>query len=104
MWWNFSIFFRCLSWWLESDSSSAVHAFTNHSIIPLRFRNRWHKCMQLGLLVICSHIYREGNCCADALATSGHCMTHTTWFDIMPASLSVDFTRDIHGLPNFRFP
>ena len=43
--------------WLESDSSTAVQAFHNHSIIPLRLRNRWHNCMQLGLMVICSHIY-----------------------------------------------
>jgi len=60
--------------------------------------------MHLGLLVICSHIYREGNCCADALATLGHDMHDTTWFRTMPVSLSVDFTRGINGLPNYRFP
>jgi len=43
--------------WLESDYSTAVQAFHNHSIIPLQLRNRWHNCMQLGLMVICSHIY-----------------------------------------------
>jgi len=46
---------------LESDSSSAVKAFKNHSLIPTRLRNRWHNCMQYGLFVICSHIYREGD-------------------------------------------
>lgn len=90
--------------WLESDSSGAVHAFKNHSAIPMRFRNRWHNCMQLGLFVICSHIYREGNGCADAMASLGHELTDTTWFHIMPVSLSIDFSRDRNGLPNFRFP
>ncbi|XP_024632876.1 uncharacterized protein [Medicago truncatula] len=90
--------------WLESDSSGAVHAFKNHSAIPMRFRNRWHNCMQLGLFVICSHIYREGNGCADAMASLGHELTDTTWFHIMPVSLSIDFTRDRNGMPNFRFP
>jgi hypothetical protein len=90
--------------WLESDSSSAVQAFKNHSTIPLSLQNRWNNCMHLGLMVICSLIYREGNCCVDALPALGHDMTKTTWFHIMPASLSVDFARDIHGLPNFRFP
>jgi len=90
--------------WLESDSSTAVQAFHNHSIIPLKLRNRWHNCMQLGLMVICSHIYREGNCCADALAALGQNVTSDTWFQSMPATLSVDFARDRNGLPNYRFP
>jgi len=34
----------------------AVNAFRNHAHIPLRLRNRWHNCMQLGFTVICSHI------------------------------------------------
>lgn len=45
--------------WLESDSSTAIQAFKDHSIIPLCLRNRWYNCMQLDLMVICSHIYRE---------------------------------------------
>jgi len=60
--------------------------------------------MQLGLTIICSHIYKEGNSCADALATMGHGVTNTSWFHIMPVSLLADFTRDINGLLNFRFP
>jgi len=90
--------------WLESDSSCAVLAFKNHAAIPIRFRNCWHNCMQLVLSIICTHIYREGNCCANALATMGHALLDTTWFHIMSSSLSVDFTRDRNGLPNFRFP
>jgi len=55
------------------------------------------------LLLICSHIYREGNCCADVLASLGHELLDTTWLHVMPVSLSFDFTRDRNGLPNFRF-
>jgi len=82
----------------------SIHAFKNHSAIPMRFRNRWHNCLQLGLFVICSHIYREGNCCADALASLGHELPDTTWFHIMPVSLSIDFNKDRNGLPNYILP
>ena len=55
-------------------------------------------------MCLCSHIYGEGNCCEDALATLGHDMPGTTWFQTMSVSLLIDFTRDRNGLPNFRFP
>jgi len=90
--------------WLECNSSSAVKAFKNHSLIPIRLRNLWHNCMQFGLFVICSHIYREGNCCADTMAAFEHGLTVASWYHTLLASLAVDFARDIHGLPNFRFP
>jgi len=89
--------------WLESDSSSAVQAFKNPSIIPLWLRNRWHNCMQHGLFIISSHIFREGNGCVDTMASLGHNLT-VTWYYSMSASLAVDFARDRHGLPNYRFP
>jgi len=92
------------SLWLESDSSSVVKAFKNQSLIPIRLRNRWHKRMQYGLFVICSHIYREGNCCADIMADMGHGLTVTSWYHNLPASLAADFARDRHAMPNFRFP
>ena len=57
--------------WLDSDSSSAVQAFTNPTIIPFHLQNQWHNCFQLGLTVICSHIFRVENFCADKLTTLG---------------------------------
>jgi hypothetical protein len=54
--------------------------------------------------MVCSHIFREGNCCADMLAAMGHTLTATTWFHTLPAPLSVDFSRDRNGLQNYRFP
>jgi len=44
------------------------------------------------------------NCCAGGLATMGHDITDTTWFNTLPSSLLADFARDRHGLPNDRFP
>jgi len=58
----------------------------------------------LGLHAICSHIYREGNCCADKLGEYEHAVVGTIWLDFMPSSLLADFARDRIGLPNYRFP
>ena len=88
--------------WVESDSSSAVLAFKNSDLIPFRLRNHWHNC-QLGITVVCSHIYREGNCCADRLGALGHGVFGLAWFDRLPPSLLLDFSRDRNGLPNYRF-
>jgi len=90
--------------WLETDSSSAVQAFHKPSLIPIYLRNRRHNCTHQGLMIICSHIFREGNCCADGLAAMGHDITDIIWFNILPSLLLVDFVRDRHGQPNFRFP
>jgi len=62
------------SLWLKSDSTSAVQAFKNSDIIPFCLRDRWHDCLHLDIL-ICSHIFREGNCCVDKLVVHGHTIT-----------------------------
>jgi len=65
---------------------------------------RWHNCTHRGLMVICSYIFQEGNCCVDKLASLEHALTDTTWYTILPSSLLADFARDRNGLPNYRFP
>ncbi|KEH19726.1 hypothetical protein MTR_8g467350 [Medicago truncatula] len=55
-WWNI---------WLESDSSSALLIFSTPSLISILLRNRWSNACRLGVWIISSHIFREGNCCAD---------------------------------------
>jgi len=89
--------------WLESDSSSAVQAFHKPSLIPVCLRNRWHNCTHNGMFIICSHIFREGNVCANGLAALGHDLNDTTWFTLLSPSLGPDFSRDRNELPNFRF-
>jgi len=67
-------------------------------------RNRWHNCTHRGLMIICSHTFREGNCCADGLATLGHAETTTNWFTILSSYLLVDFARVRNELLNYKFP
>ncbi|XP_024634647.1 uncharacterized protein [Medicago truncatula] len=90
--------------WLESDSSSALLIFSNPSLVPILLRNRWHNARNLGIQIISSHIFREGNRCADKLATLGHAIQGSVWLDVLPPDLLFDFVRDRLGLPNYRFP
>jgi len=53
--------------------------------------------------ILSSHIFREGNCCADKLANDGLGLDDAFWWDSLPTFLS-DFYRDKFGLPTFRFP
>jgi ribonuclease HI len=62
--------------WIESDSGMVINAFTNISVVPWNLRNRSHNCLSLGLNIIRSHIYREGNKCADRLANHGRTLTN----------------------------
>ncbi|AES88226.2 transmembrane protein, putative [Medicago truncatula] len=48
--------------------------------------------------------FREGNCCADKLASLGHYRVGEVWMDNVPTDLSLDFFRDRCGLPNYRLP
>ena len=52
---------------LETDYRFAVMAFGNDSIVPWSLSNRWFNCKKLLLHMnfLVSHIYREGNQCAN---------------------------------------
>ena len=90
--------------WLESDSSSALLIFSNPSLVSVMLRNRWHTARNLGIQTISSHIFREGNCCADRIANMGHTMQGSVWIDMLPTELHLDFFRDRVGLPDYMFP
>lgn len=47
-----------------------VQAFKSQDIVPWQLRNRWSNCLNItsSMNFIVSHIFREGNACADALA------------------------------------
>lgn len=83
---------------------SALMVFHNISLVPIRMRNRWHNARNCGIHVISSHIFREGNCCADKLAAMGHSAHGTVWFTSLPQNVTADFFRDRVGLLNYRFP
>jgi hypothetical protein len=59
-----------LNFRLESDSMLVVNAFSNSTIVPWQLSNRWSNCMKLinDMNFVISHIFREGNQCADSLA------------------------------------
>ena len=59
--------------WLESDSQLVIQAFKSKSIVPWGLKNRWDNCIGIiqGLNFCASHIYREGNVCADSRANFG---------------------------------
>jgi len=61
--------------WLESDSQLVILAFKFLSVIPWSLRNRWYNCIVRlrDMRFVVSHIYREGNACADSLANLGLC-------------------------------
>jgi len=49
-----------------------------------------------------SHIYREGNKCADALANLGLSLVSHEWFSQPPSKIRADLVTNKLGLPNFR--
>jgi len=61
------------NFWLETDSMLVVQAFRNQGIVPWQLRNRWCNCLRItsNMNFLVSHVFREGNACADALANIG---------------------------------
>jgi ribonuclease HI len=90
--------------WLESDSTSALMVFTHRSLVPILLRNRWYNACNRGIQVITSHIFREGNCCADSLANLGHSIQGTVWFSVLPQTIQTNFFLDRTGFPRSRMP
>ncbi|GAU47667.1 hypothetical protein TSUD_380210 [Trifolium subterraneum] len=91
--------------WLESDSRLVVLAFSKPSLVPWRIRNRWMNALFLtkSMKFMATHIYREGNHCADKLVNIGLTVQTFTWWDDVHRALSMDFARNKMGLPCFRF-
>lgn len=91
--------------WLETDSELVVRAFKNNAIIPWHLCNRWLNCMQVisRMNFLVSHIFREGNECADSLASLGaNVDSPTVWYE-PPLCIRSYLGRNRLGLPNFRF-
>ena len=65
--------------WLETDSKLLVLTFISISIVPWQLRQRWNQCLLLtqSMNFVVTHIYREGNHCADKLANLGLSSTET---------------------------
>ncbi|XP_019431606.1 PREDICTED: uncharacterized protein LOC109338757 [Lupinus angustifolius] len=94
-----------LSVWLKSDSALVVEIFKGKTMVPWKLINKWNHCKALlsSMDCIVSHVYREGNSCADKLAIYGlHHKIFSLW-NFVPNFLLEDFSRNRMGLPNYRF-
>jgi hypothetical protein len=91
--------------WLESDYMLVFLAFSSARIVPWPLRNRWDNCLLLisNMNFYVSHIYREGNHCANKLANLGLSLPTFTLWDHIPPVLLDDFGRNRLGMPYFRF-
>ncbi|CAJ2671835.1 unnamed protein product [Trifolium pratense] len=72
--------------WIESDSMLVVNAYKSSNLVPWSLSNRWFNCIKLAghMNIIVSHIFREGNHCADRLANVGLNLDRLTlWNDIL---------------------
>lgn len=91
--------------WLECDSQLVVQAFSSPSIVPWHLRTRWKNCLEMisKMQFRVSHVFREGNTCADKLADFGVKNQGYFWWDLPPIFITEELLRNKLGLPNFRF-
>lgn len=90
---------------MESDSQLIILALGNSDLVPWTLKNRWLNCVELtkGMRFTFSHIYREGNACADKLAEFGLLNLGFRWWDSIPDFIIEDFSQNRNGLPSYRF-
>ncbi|WJX41072.1 hypothetical protein P8452_28481 [Trifolium repens] len=91
--------------WLECDSLLLVQAFSNAHLVPWKLKTKWKNCLHhiRDFRFRFSHIYREGNTCADRLANAGFFVDGVVWWDQLPSCSRDSFSHDRVGLPNYRF-
>lgn len=91
--------------WLECDSTLAIHALSSPSVVPWVLRNRWSNVLSLTrkMHFLCSHVFREGNTCADLLANHGTKISGLSWWNSIPSFIFDEFFKNRIGYPNYRF-
>ncbi|XP_019455063.1 PREDICTED: uncharacterized protein LOC109356182 [Lupinus angustifolius] len=91
--------------WLECDSKVVVDIFQGSKLVPWRLSNLMNKCRHLlnSMQFMVSHIFIQGNVCANKLATFGVNSKIDSWWNSMPTFLYDDFYRNRNLLPNYRF-
>ncbi|CAJ2662070.1 unnamed protein product [Trifolium pratense] len=90
--------------WLETDSTLVVKAFKSSSLVPWALRNRWLNCLLLtqSMNFVVSHVFREGNFCADSLAHIGLTLDRLTIWNDVPLVIKDSFEANRLGKPFFR--
>ncbi|PRQ42584.1 putative ribonuclease H-like domain-containing protein [Rosa chinensis] len=90
--------------WLEVDSSLILDFLRSPSLVPWQLRVQWNNCLfrisQMNFHS--SHIFREGNHVADALANYGTSSTDFVWWDTTPSFIASNCNEDRLGIPKYR--
>jgi hypothetical protein len=81
-----------------------VLAFSSTKIVPWQLRNRWDSCLSMisNMNFYVSHIYREGNHCADKMVNLGLTLPVFSWWNHVPPVLIDDFGKYRLGMPYYR--
>lgn len=69
--------------WLEFDPLLMILGFSNVNLVPLKFKVKWKNCLQIirNFRSRFSHIYREGNTCANKQANDHIFVDGLVWWD-----------------------
>lgn len=92
--------------WIESDSMVVVTKVQNKSMeVPWQLRTEWENCIQFleGQQYRISHIFREGNAVADAMANEGLSLVDFTWWYGVPSIAGSFYTRNLCSQIEYRF-
>lgn len=94
-----------LNLWIESDSKLVTLAIKSPQIVPWQIKNRWLNCLTLlqSMNFLLTHIYREGNHCADKLANLSLSISDYMWWSSTPVNIREDLVKNRLGLPYYRF-
>ncbi|KAF1876288.1 hypothetical protein Lal_00029635 [Lupinus albus] len=85
----------------EYDSSWVVDIFNDKTKPRRNLSNFWDHCSTRNLHI--THIFREGNGCADKLANFGVYNRADFWWDETPSFLLNEFIRNTFQLHSYRF-
>ena len=95
-----------LNLWIEYDFAFVIQAFSNPSIVPCKLHKRWEACQFFckNIVLVLSHIYREGNFCVDKLANVGALSRDFfNWWNLIPVFVRKELLRNRLSLSNYRF-
>ncbi|CAL0313414.1 unnamed protein product [Lupinus luteus] len=97
---------KCLnSVWLELDSAITVDLFNGNGLVPWKLINDWRRCSRLLNTINCkiTHIFREGNQCADRLANYAIKSKLLSTWDYAPSFILKPLNRNRLGILSYRF-
>jgi len=91
--------------WIETNSMLATMAIKSPHMVPWELKNRWLNCIHRMNNISCfvTHIFREGNHCADRLAALGLTLNEFTWWNNIPVSIREHLVKNRLGIPYYRF-